>query len=77
MAKIKGEDVMVVTARGEHVPAKIIKRNEDGTIDVEFVYADKETVLITSSPRDDKREKPDSWHFPSAVEIAADPAQQS
>jgi hypothetical protein len=81
----KSDNAFVVTARGERVPAKITKSNEDGTVDVEFVYqggtVDVEfvyqggTVLITKSPRDDDGKKPDSHHF-GETETQQPPPQQ-
>jgi hypothetical protein len=60
-----GADVLVVSAKGEHIAAEVIKSNDDGTIDVKFVYRDEEQI-ITRSPHDETGKRHDSWHFPPA-----------
>ena len=56
-------DVHVVKADGSHTPGRILKENEDGTIDVEISHQDQ-PMKITSSPQDPEGKKHDSWHFP-------------
>jgi hypothetical protein len=61
--------VNVVHAKGHFVPGRVIKQNEDGTIDVEITH-EGAPMLITSSPRDDQAKQADSWHIPSPAPTA-------
>ena len=67
-----GTNVLVVTAKGEHVPAKVTKAHEDDLVDLEFTYEEK-PVVITRSPRDNNGKRHDSWHVATKAK-PADPA---
>jgi len=57
----KGTSVRVVTAKGEHLPAKVTKVRNNDLLDLIFEHHGQE-VIITSSPYDPEGKQPDSWH---------------
>jgi len=61
---VKVEDaVHLVTARGEHLPAKVTAVRSPRLIDLVYGPADG-PIAITSSPLDVNGRQPDSWHLP-------------
>lgn len=61
----RGSAVSVVSARGEHIEARVISYSADKQLlEVEFEYQG-ETQRITKSPYDPSGTKPDSWHWPN------------
>ena len=60
--KVKaGDEVRLVAARGEHLPAKVLRVHPSGKLDVEFQLGD-DTFEIHASPFDADGKLPDSWH---------------
>lgn len=55
----KGETVLIVTAYGDRVPAKVTGANGD-RIDVELTYRDA-LVTLTGVQFDPEGNRPDSW----------------
>jgi len=73
-----GDAVHLVTARGEHLPAKVTAVRSLNLIDLVYGPPDK-PIAITSSPLDVNGKQPDSWHLPEpapATPAAATPAAE-
>ena len=59
-----GDDVRVVTAAKESLPAKVIGVRGFNKVDLEFEL-NGAVETITSAPFDPTKQRPDSWHLPN------------
>lgn len=66
----KDQEVLLVTAWKDHLPARVVSQARDGTVTLTAEYAGK-PITISSSPYDPAGAAPDSWHIESVEGDAA------